>query len=58
MDALALWILVFFCAGVGMLAGFVLGREYWHRELIKRGLAHYDAKDGEWKWNVTSTTGE
>jgi len=39
-----------FCFGCVFLAAFIVTRNHWRDEMIKRGVAHYDWQTGKWEW--------
>jgi hypothetical protein len=39
-----------FCFGCGYLTAFILTRNHWRDEMIKRGVAHYNWTTGKWEW--------
>ena len=39
-----------FFFGCGLLTAFLVTRNQWRNEMIKRGVAHYDSKTGKWEW--------
>jgi len=34
----------------GYLAGFIVTRNKWRDEMIKRGVARYNWQSGKWEW--------
>jgi len=38
------------CFGFGYLVAFILTRNKWRDEMIKRGVARYDWQTGKWDW--------
>jgi hypothetical protein len=38
------------CFGCGYLAGFIVTRNKWRDEMIKRGVARYNWQSGKWEW--------
>jgi hypothetical protein len=38
------------CFGCGCLIAFIVTRNQFRREMIKRRGGHYDWQTGEWKW--------
>ena len=41
------------CFGCGYLTGFIVTRNRWH-EMIKHGVARYNAQTGFWEWEPES----
>jgi hypothetical protein len=39
-----------FCFGCGYLTAFVVTRNQWRDEMIKRGVARYNWHTGKWEW--------
>jgi hypothetical protein len=39
-----------FCFGCGYLTAFILTRNRWRDEMIKRGVARYNWQSGKWEW--------
>ena len=39
-----------FCFGCGYLTAFIVTRNQWRDEMIKRGDARYDWRTGKWEW--------
>ena len=39
-----------FCFGGGYLTAFIVTRNQWRDEVIKRGVAGYNWKTGKWEW--------
>jgi hypothetical protein len=39
-----------FCFGCGYLTAFIVIRNKWRDEMIKRGVARYNWQTGKWKW--------
>jgi hypothetical protein len=39
-----------FCFGCGYLAAFIVTRNHWRDEMIKRGVARYNWNTGKWEW--------
>jgi hypothetical protein len=39
-----------FCFGGGYLTAFIVTRNKWRDEMIKRGVARYNWHTGEWEW--------
>ena len=38
------------CFGCGYLAAFIVTRNQWRDEMIKRGVARYNWQTGKWEW--------
>jgi hypothetical protein len=38
------------CFGCGYLIGFIVTRNRWRDEMIKRGVARYNWQTGKWEW--------
>jgi hypothetical protein len=38
------------CFGCGYLIAFVVARNRWRDEMIKRGVARYNWTTGKWEW--------
>jgi hypothetical protein len=38
------------CFGCGYLAGFIVTRNHWRDEMIKRSVARYNWQTGKWEW--------
>ena len=38
------------CFGCGYLIAFILVRNQWRDEMIRRGVARYNWKTGKWEW--------
>jgi hypothetical protein len=38
------------CFGCGYLTGFIVTRNRWRDEMIKRGIARYNWQTGRWEW--------
>ena len=38
------------CFGFGYLAAFIVTRNKWRDEMIKRGVARYNWQTGKWEW--------
>jgi hypothetical protein len=43
-----------FCFGCGYLTGFIVTRNHWRDELMKRGVARYNSQTGKWEWGEPS----
>ena len=41
-----------FCFGCGYLTAFIVTRNQWRDEMIKRGIARYNWHTGKWEWGV------
>jgi hypothetical protein len=39
-----------FCFGCGYLTAFIVTRNRWRDEMIKRGVARYNWQTGTWEW--------
>ena len=39
-----------FCFGCGYLTAFIVTRNQWRDEMIKRGAARYNWQTGKWEW--------
>jgi hypothetical protein len=39
-----------FCFGCGCLTAFLVTRNKWRDEMIKRGVARYNSQTGKWEW--------
>jgi len=39
-----------FCFGCGYLTAFIVIRNRWRDEMIKRGVARYNWHTGKWEW--------
>jgi hypothetical protein len=39
-----------FCFGCGYLTSFIVSRNRWRDEMIKRGVAGYNGQAGKWEW--------
>jgi hypothetical protein len=42
-----------FCFGCGYLTAFIVARNRWRDEMIKRGVARYNWQTGVWEWEPT-----
>jgi hypothetical protein len=38
------------CFGCGYLTAFIVTRNRWRDEMIKRGVARYNWQTGKWEW--------
>ncbi len=38
------------CFGCGYLTAFIVTRNQWRDEMIKRGVARYNWQTGKWEW--------
>ena len=38
------------CFGCGYLVAFIVTRNKWRDEMIKRGAARYNQQTGKWEW--------
>jgi hypothetical protein len=43
-----------FCFASGVLAAFIVTRNKWRDEMIKRGVARYNSRTGKWEWGGTA----
>jgi hypothetical protein len=54
MSALSQFIIVVafgaFCFGCGVLTAFIVTRNKWRDEMIRRGVARYNSRTGKWEW--------
>jgi len=41
-----------FCFGGGYLTAFIVTRNHWRDEMIKRRVARYNWRTGKWEWEV------
>jgi adenosyl cobinamide kinase/adenosyl cobinamide phosphate guanylyltransferase len=39
-----------FCFECGVLTAFIVTRNEWRKEMIRRGAAHYNSRTGKWEW--------
>ena len=39
-----------FCFGCGYLTAYIVSRNRWRDEMIKRGVARYNWQTGKWEW--------
>jgi hypothetical protein len=39
-----------FCFGSGYFIAFIVTRNKWRDEMIKRGVARYNPQTGKWEW--------
>jgi hypothetical protein len=39
-----------FCFGCGVLTAFIVTRDRWRKEMIRRGAARYNSQTGKWEW--------
>ena len=39
-----------FCFGCGSIIAFIVTRNKYRNEMIKRGVAHYNQQTGKWEW--------
>jgi hypothetical protein len=44
-----------FCFGSGVLTAFIVTRNKWRDEMIKRGVARYNSRTGKWEWGNRRT---
>jgi hypothetical protein len=42
------------CFGCGYLVAFILTRNKWRDEMIRRGVARYNSQTGKWEWGEPS----
>jgi hypothetical protein len=59
MNQLALQVLIVvafgaFCFGCGYLNAFIVTRNQWRDEMIKRDVARYNWQTGKWEWGESS----
>jgi hypothetical protein len=45
-----------FCFGCGYLTAFIVTRNQWRDEMIKRGVARYNWHTGKWEWGEPPST--
>ena len=38
------------CFGCGCLTAFIVTRNQWRGDMIKRGFANYNERTGKWEW--------
>jgi hypothetical protein len=38
------------CFGCGCLTAFIVTRNKWRDEMIRRGVARYNSQTGKWEW--------
>ena len=38
------------CFGCGCLTAFIVTRNQWRHDMIKRGFANYNERTGKWEW--------
>jgi hypothetical protein len=38
------------CFGVGYLVAFIVTRNRWRDDMIRRGVARYNSQTGKWEW--------
>jgi hypothetical protein len=38
------------CFGCGLLTAFIVTRNHWRDEMIRRGAARYNSQTGKWEW--------
>ncbi len=43
------------CFGCGALTAFIVTRQQWRREMIRRGAARYNSQTGKWEWGESPT---
>jgi hypothetical protein len=46
------------CFGCGYLIAFIVTRNKWRDEMIKRGVARYNWKTGNWEWGEAPKEGQ
>ena len=46
------------CFGCGYLIAFVVTRNKWRDEMIKRGVARYNWQTGKWEWGEPPKDGQ
>jgi hypothetical protein len=46
------------CFGCGYLIAFIVTRNQWRGEMIRRGVARYDWKSGKWEWDEPPKDGQ
>ena len=46
------------CFGCGYLMAFIVTRNQWRDEMIKRGVARYNWKSGKWEWGERPKDGQ
>jgi hypothetical protein len=46
------------CFGCGFLIAFIVTRNKWRDEMIKRGVARYNWKTGKWEWGEAPKEGQ
>ena len=44
-----------FCFGCGALTAFIVTRNKWRADMIKRGAARYNSQTGKWEWGEPPT---
>ena len=44
-----------FCFGCGVLTAFIVTRNKWRCEMIRRGAARYNSQTGKWEWGEPPT---
>jgi hypothetical protein len=42
------------CFGCGYLVAFIVTRNKWREEMIRRGVARYNSQTGKWEWGEPS----
>ena len=40
------------CFGCGYLVAFILTRNKWRDEMIRRGVARHNSQTGKWEWEI------
>jgi hypothetical protein len=46
------------CFGCSYLIAFIVTRNKWRDEMIKRGVARYNWKTGKWEWGEAPKEGQ
>jgi hypothetical protein len=46
------------CFGCGYLIAFIVTRNKWRDEMIKRGVARYNWQTGKWEWGEPPKDGQ
>jgi hypothetical protein len=44
------------CFGCGCLTAFIVTRNQWRGDMIKRGFAHYNERTGKWDWGEQASS--
>lgn len=50
-DIFNICLLALLMLGAGWLWGIIYQSKRWEKAMIHHGLAHYDARTGEWMWD-------